>query len=131
VVDGDCWDWPLARTTAGYGELVYEGELRYAHRLTMELRGHDLDGKVVRHACDNPSCVNPEHLLVGSHSENQRDSDRRNEDSLRTKLSPADVDDIRAEYDKGYGGTSQSDLAEEYGVTRSQVGRIVREEVWI
>jgi len=65
-----CWLWMGCTDRAGYG--VLSG--RRAHRISWELHhGSIPPGKIVRHRCDNPSCVNPDHLLLGTHYDNAVD----------------------------------------------------------
>ena len=77
VTKGDgCWEWDGWRSAAGYGRLYYRGTSKAAHRLSWELaNGRPIPkGSVVLHACDNPPCVRPDHLSVGSHSDNAKDA---------------------------------------------------------
>ncbi len=68
----ECWPWLGCTNNQGYGRA---GKRGYAHRLAYELSYGDLPPRVViRHACDNPLCCNPAHLLAGSQSENMRDA---------------------------------------------------------
>lgn len=74
-----CWLW-TGSTSKGYGQLsTWGGEQNYkAHRLAWELmNGPVPDGLVVRHKCDNPRCVNPSHLEVGTQKDNSMDTSRR------------------------------------------------------
>lgn len=71
---GECMEWVGSRTGAGYGTLAMEGGSAYAHRLAWErANGPIPGGLVVRHKCDNPPCVNPDHLEVGTQYDNIHD----------------------------------------------------------
>jgi hypothetical protein len=70
----ECWPWLGTKRQDGYGYFWRDGVRVYAHRAVRELFfGGIPDGAVVRHSCDNPRCVNPMHLLTGSHLDNMRD----------------------------------------------------------
>ena len=77
--DGECWEWGAAATPAGYGS-VWDGDrVRYAHRLSYEIHNDtelpdaDFGEMQINHHCDNPACVNPDHLCLGDQSDNMRD----------------------------------------------------------
>jgi hypothetical protein len=75
-----CWEWTAARTAKGYGCFRFgsRGSAR-AHRVAYELFvGPIPDGLLVCHHCDNPSCVNPDHLYVGTQKQNRQDAVLRN-----------------------------------------------------
>ena len=74
-VVGTCWEWQ-GSTTNGYGVAGHDYKLYRAHRLSAHcFLGFDLKSpKVVMHRCDNRKCINPDHLLVGTQSENLLDS---------------------------------------------------------
>ena len=70
-----CWLWLSACTSQGYGTLSTGMKWRLAHRLSYEVFvGPIPEGLVVRHSCDNPPCVNPEHLLIGTNKDNMQDA---------------------------------------------------------
>mgnify|MGYP003852931727 CR=1 FL=1 len=74
--ENKCWEWKGAINylRGGYGIICHNKKTLKAHRVSYELhRGVIPDGQVVRHMCDNKLCVNPEHLQIGSVSDNNRD----------------------------------------------------------
>jgi hypothetical protein len=132
----ECWEWTASRTTFGYGQINIDHKPQRAHRVAWELaHGPIPDGLCVLHSCDNPPCVNPAHLRIGTDAENivdmwsrerrTRSPRLRGEAHGRAKLTDAQVAAIRERF---AAGESQSALGREYGVSQSQVHLIVRGE---
>jgi hypothetical protein len=103
---GDCWIWKGSKTSGGYGQMRANGVVTYVHRISWVLAHGNIPerngyhGTVVRHKCDNPLCVNPDHLELGTQSDNMWDAADRNRVQRtrrprNTKLSEQDVRDIR------------------------------------
>lgn len=128
-----CWLWtgsdtgghPDRRTpTPGYGRLWVGGRLVLAHRFSYELHYTKVaDDKLVCHHCDNPPCVNPTHLFVGTGTDNLNDSIKK---GRRSRLLAVDaVRRIRVRF--AVGG-SVKELCQEFNTYRDVIGRIVRGE---
>jgi hypothetical protein len=93
------------------------------------------EGGIILHSCDNPACVNPDHLRVGDYVENQHDAVARGRHARlsgervgTSKLSPAQVAEMRARSTGAYG--EQAAFAQEYGVCQQLVSRILRGTLW-
>lgn len=79
VAEVECWNWSKAKSGAGYGLCYINQEVVLAHRVAWALHhAKEIpEGMVIRHSCDNPACVNPAHLVVGSQRDNIRDAIQR------------------------------------------------------
>lgn len=130
-----CWPWMGYRNEAGYGSFALAPGRRGhhkptgAHRAAVIFTSGPITGRqVVRHTCDNPPCVNPRHLLVGSYSDNNRDMVERGRNHIQAgvgrKLDPDAVREIRAS------AQSPNQLARRYGVSRALVRKIRAGQVW-
>ena len=75
----DCLVWTRCLNTDGYPRAVVDGcNNTKVHRVVYELYNNvDATGKVIRHTCDNPQCINPKHLLIGTHKDNMQDRELR------------------------------------------------------
>ena len=73
-----CWIWLGSRDNGGYGTFHFKGKLVRAHRFSWELiNGPIPNNKLILHKCDNPPCINPNHLYVGDYKDNMRDAQLR------------------------------------------------------
>lgn len=120
--ESDCWEWTAATNEHGYGVIRPPGQRTgsnwKAHRVSLMLAGHDVEGHNVLHSCDNPPCVNPAHLRLGSLKENVRDvfdRDRQAAHQRRT-LSP---EQIAYCWGRVLEGVPQKELCREFGVSPS------------
>jgi len=85
---GGCWLWTAAKNSMGYGNILFEGKIRFSHRRSWEMANNQKipPKMVICHRCDVPACVNPEHLFVGTQSDNGLDASRKGR--LNTVLPP-------------------------------------------
>lgn len=133
---GGCWIWTGSRTSSGYGTFGLGEGTALAHRFSWELRHGPLpEGIFVCHHCDNPPCVNPDHMFLGTPAENSLDmlikgrakggaSGERNHSALLTE------DTVCAIRDRLARGESQAAIAADYGVVKSTVGKISTGKNW-
>jgi len=135
--DGDeCWIWQGYFSPRGYGVIHWRGRTIQAHRFSLESAVGPLkDGELARHKCDNPPCVNPQHLEPGTQQDNMDDMWRRGRGSppkgarnSNSKLTVSDASLIRDLL--GQGVYSQSFLARLFGVTSQAVWAIAANKTW-
>lgn len=127
-----CWPWQGCTNGADYGMILHEGTKVLAHRVAWELKhGTKIpDGMIVMHKCDNPRCVNPRHLELGTQRDNMEDrSDKRRDQHAApySRLIPKDVRTIVRRYTKG---EPQEKIAEDYGISGPTVSQIIRGKIW-
>ena len=131
-----CWNWRGALNKKGYGALNFRGSHILPHRAAYQVWiGPIPDQFVVMHSCDNPRCINPEHLSVGTTADNNQDRDQQGRfNALKgskngnAKLSENDVREIRARYCRGV--TTYQSLADEFCVDQSLIARIIKTTAW-
>lgn len=124
----ECWEWQGTRSPNGYGLFDHSG----AHRVAWELRHMKPipPGMVVRHACNNPACVNPAHLAIGTPQDNSDDmvtADRQAKGSSngRAKLTEDDVVLILRDQT-----STNTELARRFGVSQVMISQIKRRKKW-
>lgn len=137
VIDapGSCWEWTANKPDGRYGHFSFEEKSVKAHRWIYEaINGPIPDGLIVRHKCDNPACVKPTHLVIGTFADNTRDKldrgrgpDRRGEKHPLARLTEPQVIEIRRLSSLGH---TQAELAERFGVRRGQIGKIIQRINW-
>ena len=116
----DCWEW-LGTLSNGYGQLGIKGKLQRAHRVSWAIahKTWPIPAEFqINHTCDNPSCVNPVHLYLGTQEENARDA---------SPLTLVDVRKIRQLRLEGY---KLKDLENMYSVTKVTISNICRYNTW-
>lgn len=127
----ECWPWKFGVNSSGYG--VFCGLLRrqmIAHRFSWEIvNGPIPTGLNVCHSCDNPPCVNPRHLFIGTTAENAADRNLKGRQSKGqthpvSKLTDNDVQEIRTSRASG------ARLSIRFGVSRTQISNIRNRKQW-
>jgi hypothetical protein len=132
---GDCWTWTACRNALGYGSFRFEGKVSLAHRVSHILNiGPIPDGMLVIHSCDNPSCVNPSHLSLGTHQDNMDDMAEKGRtrhpvgiSHHRTTITEDDVREIRRLVATGH---TQTRVAGLYGLAPVTVWSITSRRTW-
>ena len=138
----ECWEWRGSQKHNGYGTFRLPGPTRQcvpAHRVAYSLvNGKIPTGLIVRHTCDNPSCVNPNHLLTGTHQDNADDKVARGRSRLNkppqsgvlnfaSKLTADQVSEIRKRIARGERNTV---IARDYPVGHATISKIRTGNAW-
>lgn len=140
--DDECWPWESGRLASGYGRFYYRGRTHLAHRFIYERScGPIPRGMFVCHHCDNPPCVNPAHLFVGTPADNtadmiskgryrqgSRENVVRGEDVARSVLTERDVRAMRAV--RAERGSPYHVIAQQFGVATRTAWLAVTGRTW-
>lgn len=134
-----CWLWSGMVNVSGYGIMkaaaLPQFKTPLTHRISYLLHKGEFNYKLhVLHTCDNPICVNPDHLFLGTHQDNMDDRKRKNrtnriapkgEDQGYSKLTNEQVIEIRS-----ITGISQKEIAKKYSVNQATISYIVQRKTW-
>jgi hypothetical protein len=121
-----CWVWSASLHPEGYGRLSVGGKTQKAHRVAYEIyKGSIPDGLCVCHTCDNPACVNPNHLFLGTVADNN--ADKAEKSRAAKKLNANLVKDIK---DALSNGASLKSLAKLFQVSPSMIVKIKHNRNW-
>lgn len=134
ILDG-CWVW-IGATSGGYGK-IQRGRrgagFAWAHRVVWELLYGEVPADMrVLHRCDNPPCIRPTHLYLGTQEDNMRDAAARGrtssgENHPSHRLSAEDVRQVRTRLARG---DKQAEIARDFGVSRGTIGDIATNRTW-
>lgn len=121
-----CWEWQGSLDPYGYGKFGYRNKTVSAHRAAYQIANKHTfkEGECVCHSCDNPKCINPEHLFIGTQLDNIHDSIKKNRmPGAATGLLNADVVLIRQMYQPGV--NTQLEIAKLFKVDQTAISQIV------
>lgn len=131
LAENGCWLWVGSIGTGGYGLMSRESKTVRAHRVSYEAyKGAIPETLVVRHTCDTPNCINPDHLLLGTQRDNALDREARGRRDVKgeqvgtSKLMEQDILDILASEDTGV------ELARRFSVSPSTISLIRLGKSW-
>lgn len=125
-----CWEWQGSKYWDGYGRWQINKVHYLAHRVAYaSWHGPVQSTTVIRHTCDNPACINPEHLIAGTQEENVRDRQDRGRQARGERNGRAKVtaDQVRAMRESGKG---PRELAREYDLSSKTVSDLLRGVNW-
>jgi DNA-binding XRE family transcriptional regulator len=134
----NCWHWKGCLNNRGYGQISMNGKAVLSHRVSWEIHNGPIpEGLQALHRCDNPICVRPDHLFLGTNSDNHtdmvnkgrcRNGDRKGEMNPTSILKRYEVDEIVHLYNSE--NLSQQKIADKYGVSRVTINAILRGRNW-
>lgn len=124
----ECWEWTAAKNEKGYGVFGVKKNTDKAHRIAWKLLGRTIPpGKFLCHHCDNPACVNPNHLFIGTNLDNVIDMIRKGRNSTPPYMAGHNRINVPTECLSQLGKKPDYLLGAEFGLCKSIIARARRE----
>lgn len=134
VDKNDCWIWKGAKHRQGYGSIRFNGKTSLSHRLSWIIfRGEISESMKVCHTCDIPSCVNPDHLFLGTQTDNIEDCQKKGRftrnipKTRRIKLNWNQVQEIKKLSEQGM---TRKELEKKFEVSQTCIAKILTGKSW-
>jgi len=130
-----CWTW-TATKQKGYGRFWFEDRLELAHRVAWILcrgripAGDHYGTTCVLHRCDNPSCVNPDHLFLGSNQDNITDKVQKCRHEQGERHSRSKLSDLQVRVIRRYAFIGCRELSRMFNVNSSTMSRLLTRKTW-
>lgn len=127
---GECIEFTGYKDRNGYGQVTIKGITQYAHRASYEAAVGPIPvGLKLRHTCDNPACIRPSHLVVGTQADNMRDKVERNRQQKGTDVKWAKLDDDKVRSIRS-STLKLRELSELLGVCQSVLSNVRNRKTW-
>jgi hypothetical protein len=127
-----CWLWKGFIFSTGYGEFHLNKKTTTSHRASWLLhKGEIPNGLIICHTCDNPKCVNPAHLFLGTHKDNSQDMSKKGRSCKFLKNASGKIDENQSNliYDLYKNGETQRKIAKDFGIHQSTVWKHIRKKI--
>lgn len=125
--ESGCLEWTGAVNNKGYGQIWINGTLWLCHRYSYQIAKGEIKGAVVCHKCDNPRCVNPDHLFLGTQLDNMRDMHKKGRSNHFSILDTSKVNEMKLLREQGWTFTA---IGEKFNVAETTARNAIKGKSW-